>query len=94
MELVFELITAALFDLSMLLLVLRLAAGKGHTNQGFYRFLSATFGVGFLMSIAANRIANGSIADLVLLMLGFMLSYTAFVFTFPITKKERPNEIH
>lgn len=94
MELVFELITTALFDLSMLLLVLHLAADKDRTNRSFYRFLSASFGVGFLMSTAANRIANGSIADLVLLMLGFMLSYTAFVFTFPITKKERQNETH
>ncbi len=89
MELIFEIVMGVMFDIAMHLLVLRLAKQE-EQDRGKCRFISITFGIGFLLGIIAKCLAGGDYIVLALFALGFMLSYTAFLFTFP--EKEKHNE--
>ena len=78
---VFEIIMEVMFDAAMLALVVFLAfnIGKGSVKM---RFTAALMSIGYLIYGADKIVSGGSYAAFVLKVLGFMLSYTAFVFTF------------
>ena len=80
---------SAAFDIAMLYLILK-SAGSDGGDKAVCRLISAAFGVGFLTGIISVCLFGGSYTVLVLDALGFMLSYTAFVFTF--TGKKKHNE--
>lgn len=87
MDGVFEIITDIMLDLSMFVLVAGILRG-GHGRNTEYRIISATFAIGFLVSLIGKYIAGGGCAAAVLCALGFMLAYAAFVFTFPEGSKD------
>ena len=81
MKPILEIAMSAAFDIAMLFLILKSADSAGG-DKALYRFMSATFGIGFLTGIISICLLGGSYTVLTLDALGFMLSYTAFVFTF------------
>lgn len=89
METVFEIIMDVLLDAATLFLVLHLIK-IADCEKKSYRLVSGTFAVGFAFGVAAECIAKDSAAAVILYALGFMLAYTAFVFTFP--EKRKHNE--
>lgn len=82
METIIEAIMGVMFDAAMVLLIMRLLVAEKEEKKK-YRFISAVFVVGFLLGTASKCLSGGSPLTLILFALGFMLSYTAFVFTFP-----------
>ena len=52
-------------------------------RNGWTRFASATMALGFVCACVGEFLAGINVALLILSFLGFMLSYTAFVFSFP-----------
>lgn len=86
MKPILEIAMSAAFDIAMLFLILK-SAGSAGGDKALYRFMSATFGIGFLTGIISICLLGGSYTVLTLDALGFMLSYTAFVFTFSGKKK-------
>lgn len=69
--------------LSLILCLVRDAGARGIRT----RLTAAAFGIGFLLGVVSNVLMDGSRLVLMLFALGFMLSYTAFVFTFPEARK-------
>ena len=86
MELLLEILMGVLLDAAMLLLVLHLMKAT-NAERKHYCFLSGTFTAGFLCGIAASYLAGSGYIVLTLFAIGFMLSYTAFVFSFPVKRK-------
>lgn len=82
MEMVLETIMDVLLDTAMLILILHLVRTPDGNKKGF-RFASITFAVGFAFGIVAKCIEKGTFAAVILYALGFMLAYTAFLFTLP-----------
>lgn len=82
METIIEAIMGVMFDAAMVLLIMRLLGAEKEEKKK-YRFISAVFAVGFLLGTISKCLSGGSPLTLILFALGFMLSYTAFVFTFP-----------
>lgn len=78
MELTLELIADVCIDLGMAIFLWNLVAKKGQ-NVPFPRLISATFTVGFIMGTIAAAI-SGSVAFVVLDVIGFILSGAALLF--------------
>ena len=86
MELALELITDICMDIGMAILLASLIRRGGARVPGA-RLLSATVGLGFVFgTIAAGM--RGVNAFVIPDALGFILSYSAFLFTFPEKKTE------
>ena len=81
MALTLEIFTEIMFDAAMLIFVLRLARHIGQKVPGA-GFTSVLTGIGFILYGIAKCVSGGSYAVYILSLLGFMLSYTAFIFTF------------
>ena len=81
MALTLEIFTEIMFDAAMLIFVLRLARHIGQRFPGA-GFTSVLTGIGFILYGIAKCVSGGSYAVYILSLLGFMLSYTAFIFTF------------
>lgn len=86
MELVLETLMCVMFDGAMGFLILR-SLQCARTGKRRCRIADGIFALGFLLGLAAKCLAGGSWIVLTLLVLGFMLSYTAFVLTFPEKRK-------
>lgn len=81
MALTLEIFTEIMFDAAMLIFVLQLARHIGQKVPGA-GFMSVLTGIGFILYGIAKCVSGGSYAVYILSLLGFMLSYTAFIFTF------------
>ncbi len=81
MALTLEIFTEIMFDAAMLIFVLQLARHIGQKVPGA-GFTSVLTGIGFILYGIAKCVSGGSYAVYILSLLGFMLSYTAFIFTF------------
>lgn len=86
MEVTLELIADICIDIGMAVLLWNLISKKGKRIP-CARIISATFGVGFIIGTVAAGI-RGINAFIIPDALGFVLSYTAFLFTFPGRKSE------
>lgn len=86
MQLLFEIVMCVFLDAAMLALLLTVFKAETAAKKG-YRLGSGTFAVGSLCGAFAQILFGGSIAVMVLFALGFMLAYTAFVFTIPDRRK-------
>lgn len=86
MKLVLEILTGVLLDAAMLVLVLHLLKAPEEEKRGC-RPAALTFAVGFALGTTAQCLAGESPAAVILCALGFMLAYTAFLFTFPEKRK-------
>ena len=86
MEITLELIADICVDIAMAILLWNLISKKGKRMR-CARLLSATFGIGFIIGTVAAGI-RGINAFIIPDALGFILSYTAFLFTFPGRKSE------
>lgn len=86
MEITLELIADIFVDIAMAILLWNLISKKGKRIP-CARLLSATFGIGFIIGTVAAGI-RGINAFIIPDALGFILSYTAFLFTFPGRKSE------
>ena len=75
-----EIIMFFCFDIS-LAFVIADSLGKDGSREG--RFFSAVMGAGMLLGTIGAFIENESIALVIATVLGFMLSYTAFLFSLP-----------
>lgn len=76
----FEAIMVASLDAAVFSMLLYLAPNvEAHTARA--RLTTIVFGIGFLLGLVSNVLAGGSHPVLILFALGFMLSYTAFLFT-------------
>ncbi len=81
MNITLEMIIGILLDIAMLLFILNIVH-KINSRNTTERFTALTMGVGFLIYCISRAIAGESYALLIPGALGFMLSYTAFLFTF------------
>jgi hypothetical protein len=79
---VFEIIMGIFFDAGMLAMVVHAAQHIGE-DTGRVRFTAAVFAIGFFLGMIAKCVVGGSYIALALYALGFVLSYTAVVFTVP-----------
>ncbi len=86
MEITLELIADICVDIAMAILLWNLISKKGKRIP-CARLLSETFGIGFIIGTVAAGI-RGINAFIIPDALGFILSYTAFLFTFPGRKSE------
>lgn len=86
MESVLEIIMGVLLDAAMFILVLHLVKNQDGERKGF-RFAALTFAAGFALGVACKCFAGGGYAAMILYLLGFMLAYAAFLFTFPGKRK-------
>ena len=86
MELLLEIVMCVFLDAAMLVLLLNVFREETAAKKR-YRLVSATFAIGFLCGTLAQILFGGSIIVMVLFALGFMLAYTAFVFTVPERRK-------
>ena len=84
---VFEIIMGIFFDAGMLAMHAAQHIGE---DAGRVRFTAAVFAIGFFLGMIAKCIVGGSYIALALYALGFVLSYTAVVFTVP--EKEHAHE--
>lgn len=87
---VFEIIMGIFFDAGMLAMVVHAAQHIGE-DTGRVRFTAAVFAIGFFLGMIAKCVVGGSYIALALYALGFVLSYTAVVFTVP--EKEHAYEV-
>ena len=90
MNIALELIADICVDLAMAILLWNLIS-KGTKPIPGSRLIAATFGVGFVMGTISAGL-RGALPLVVPDALGFMLSYTAFLFTFPGRKSEGDNK--
>ena len=81
MSFAFEFFTDIMLDAAMLIMVLSLARRGAHGSR-FERLTAFCMGIGFLLYCAAKAVSGASCTLFVLAVLGFMLSYTAFLFAF------------
>ena len=79
---VFEIIMGIFFDAGMLAMVVHTAQHIGE-DTGRVRFTATVFAIGFFLGMIAKCVVGGSYIALALYALGFVLSYTAVVFTVP-----------
>lgn len=79
MGLICQFIGAVILDAAMLMLVIYLALHTSEKNSRVCGF-AVTMGIGFLVG-STGQCFGGSCAVLLVYALGFMLSYTAFLFT-------------
>lgn len=86
---VFEVIMGIFFDAGMLAMVVHLARHIDE-DSGRVRFTAAVFAIGFFLGMISKCVVGGSYIVLALYALGFVLSYTAVVFTVP--EKEHAHE--
>lgn len=89
MQSVLEIIMNVFLDAAMLFLVLHLLKTQDCKKKN-YRLASGTFAVGFALGAVAKCFSKGNPSSIIMYALGFMLAYTAFVFTFP--EKRKHNE--
>ncbi len=83
-----EAIMVAALDAAVFSLLWYLAPhAEAHTVRA--RLTTIVFGIGFLLGLVSNVLAGGSRPVLILFALGFMLSYTAFLFTIPGKSEKR-----
>lgn len=82
MELLFEIVMIVFLDAAMLFLICTVFKAD-ETKRKSYRFLSGTLAMGFLCGVVAQIIFGRNVAMMILMYLGFILSYSSFVFTFP-----------
>ena len=90
MNIALELIADICVDLAMAILLWKLISKSGKPIPGS-RIIAATFGIGFVMGTISAGL-RGALPLVVPDALGFMLSYTAFLFTFPGRKSEGDNK--
>ena len=86
MNVTLELIADICVDLAMAVLLWNLISKGGKPIPGS-RLIAATFGIGFVMGTIAAGL-RGAVPLVIPDALGFMLSYTAFLFTVPERKSE------
>lgn len=86
MEITLELIADICVNIAMAILLWNLISKK-EKRIPCARLLSATFGIGVIIGTVAAGI-RGINAFIIPDALGFILSYTAFLFTFPGRKSE------
>ena len=84
MNIALELIADICVDLAMAILLWNLISKGGKPIPGS-RLIAATFGVGFVIGTISAGL-RGALPLVFPDALGFMLSYTAFLFTFPDRK--------
>mgnify|MGYP004556497369 CR=1 FL=1 len=72
-----------MFDLGILLMIINIMRNK-MSDKAVYRFISLGFAAGFIAETVSRYIHPGNTALFCLSVIGFMLSYTAFVFTFDV----------
>ncbi len=89
MELVLEIVMGVLLDAAMGILVVHLLRSSREEKKSC-RPDALTFAVGFAFGAVSKCFAGGSCAAMMLYVLGFMLAYTAFLFTLP--EKRKPHE--
>lgn len=89
MELLFEVLMSVMLDAAMIVLVVQLIKMPAEKRKN-YRLLSGTFAAGFVFGIAAKCLFCKNNFVAILFAVGFILAYTAFVFTFP--EKRRQHE--
>ena len=82
-----EILMTIMFDAGVFALLLGFIGGK-LTDRRTLRIISAAMGVGFVFAEAGKMAAGGSLAVFILCALGFMLSYSLFVFSIPSGSKE------
>lgn len=80
MNFLLEIVMGIMLDAAMLVLVIKLACKKDKSGAGD-RFAATAMGCGFLVYCILKAVICMNYAVLTLAALGFMLSYTAFVFT-------------
>ncbi len=86
MEVTLELIADICIDIAMAILLRNLIRKNGKPVPAA-RLISATFGIGFIAGTISAGI-RGMSAFIIPDALGFILSYTAFLLTFPERKSE------
>lgn len=80
MDFTFEVFTGIILDMAMLALVFNLVRKREHGSTA-ERFTAICMGLGFMIWCISKAI-SGNYGIFAIAALGFMLSYTAFVFTF------------
>ena len=87
MEFTLELILYICFDIAAAILLFGIARdGKGSIPCG--RLVAGMFGLGFVFATIASGVRGISVF-LIPDIIGFVLSYSAFIFTFPIRTEEK-----
>ena len=90
MESFFEILTVLILDAASAVLIFVIL--KADTlPKSAYSFSAAAMALGFLIGTVGKRLLDENYPVMLLFALGFMLSYTAFVFTFP-QRSKRPHE--
>lgn len=77
----FEVIMGIVLDLAMLIMVFNLAYKRAH-GSSVERITALCMGLGFLIYCISKIVIGSGYAMFTIASLGFMLSYTAFIFTF------------
>ena len=76
-----EIFTEIMFDAAVIIMIFKIVYNIKNDNLT-ERFTAITMGFGFLIYCILKVLSGGTRAAFILAALGFMLSYTAFVFTF------------
>lgn len=76
-----EIFTEIMFDAAVIIMIFKIVHNIKNDNLT-ERFTAITMGFGFLIYCILKVWSGGTGAAFILAALGFMLSYTAFVFTF------------
>ncbi len=76
-----EIFTEIMFDAAVIIMIFKIVHNIKNDNLT-ERFTAITMGFGFLIYCILKVLSGGTGAAFILAALGFMLSYTAFVFTF------------
>lgn len=79
-----EIITNAAFCTAVLFLLIHIVCAGGNSSS---RLAAATFGIGFLLKLTGCRFSAAGGFTTLISACGFMMSYTAFVFTFSEKRK-------
>lgn len=85
-----ELIADICVDLAIAVLLWNLISKDGKPISGS-RLIAATFSIGFVVGTISAWL-RGAVPSVIPDALSFMLSYTAFLFTFPRRKSEGDNK--
>ncbi len=81
MDMAAQMLMDVMLDLVMVVMICKLLSEKMHGSTA-ERIIALSMGAGFFVSCISNAVCGGSGFILILTALGFMLSYTALVFTF------------